>query len=71
MPDYQKMYTTLFNAITDAIESIRLGSYDSAEDILIHAQQQTEELYIAAEEYRSSADSGAASFAMGEGCAFL
>jgi len=36
MPDYQKMYATLFNAITDAIE------------ILQAAQQATEELYISA-----------------------
>ena len=34
MPDYKKMYTTLFNAVTDAIE------------ILQSAQQGTEELYI-------------------------
>ena len=50
MPDYQKMYTTLFNAITDAVEEIQ-GHHDAmAEQILIRAQQETEELYISAEE---------------------
>ena len=37
MPDYKKMYTTLFNAVTDAIE------------ILQSAQQDTEELFIETE----------------------
>ena len=50
MPDYQKMYTTLFNAITDAIESIQQHNYGAAKEILIQAQQETEELYIRAEE---------------------
>ena len=34
MPDYKKMYLTLFNSVTDAIE------------ILKKAQQKTEEIYI-------------------------
>lgn len=46
MPDYQKMYTTLFNAITDAIQSIQQNNYGIAAEILIRAQQKTEELYI-------------------------
>ena len=50
MPDYQKMYTTLFNAITDAIESIQQHDPAVAEKILIQAQQKTEELYISTEE---------------------
>lgn len=37
MPDYEKMYKTLFNAMTDAIE------------VLQKAQQETEEQYIKAE----------------------
>ena len=49
MPDYQKMYTTLFNAITDAIEKIQQRNCAAAEKILIQAQQETEELYISAE----------------------
>ncbi len=50
MSDYQKMYTMLFNAITDAIESIQHHNAAMAEKILIQAQQKTEELYISAEE---------------------
>ena len=50
MPDYQKMYTTLFNAITDAVEKIQQRNCAAAEKILIQAQQKTEELYISAEE---------------------
>lgn len=38
MADYQEMYLTLFNAITDAIH------------VLQQAQQTTEEMYITAEE---------------------
>lgn len=38
MPDYSKMYSTLFNAQTKAIE------------ILLQAQQETEEMYISAPE---------------------
>lgn len=38
MADYQKMYSTLFNAITDAIH------------VLQQAQQTTEEMYITVEE---------------------
>lgn len=34
MPDYKKMYTTLFNSVTDAIK------------ILQQAQIKTEEIYI-------------------------
>ena len=50
MPDYQKMYTTLFNAMTDAIENIEELNYGTAKEILIQAQQKTEELYIDAED---------------------
>ena len=50
MPDYQKMYTTLFNAITDAVEKIQQRNCAAAEKILIQAQQEAEDLYISAEE---------------------
>ena len=38
MPDFEKMYYTLFNAITDAV------------NILSEAQQKTEEIYIVSSE---------------------
>lgn len=50
MPDYQKMYTTLFNAMTDAIENIEKLNFGEAKELLIQAQQKTEELYIDAED---------------------
>ena len=50
MPDYQKMYTTLFNAMTDAIENIEKLNFGEARELLIQAQQKTEELYIDAED---------------------
>ncbi len=37
MPDYQKMYTTLFNQVTSTIEQLKL------------VQQKTEEMYIDSE----------------------
>ena len=49
MEDYQKMYTTLFNAVTDALEKIEAQNYGDAKDFLIAAQQQAEDIYITAE----------------------
>ena len=48
MENYQKMYSTLFNAITDALAQIENQNYCDAKDILISAQQKAEELYITA-----------------------
>ena len=44
--DYQKMYTTLFNAITDALEAMEKQNVGIAREILIGAQQKTEEIYM-------------------------
>lgn len=49
MPDYEKMYHLLFNAITDALEQIEQQNFGSAKDLLIAAQQQAEEIYISTE----------------------
>ena len=46
MPDYQKLYTLLFNAITDALEAMDRQNFGTAKDLLIHAQQEAEERYI-------------------------
>ena len=45
---YKKMYLTLFNAITDALEHIDVDS--PAAIILIAAPQKTEEIYISQED---------------------
>ena len=46
MPDYQKMYTTLFNAITDALEEMQKQNIGLAQEQLKASQQKTEEIYI-------------------------
>ena len=46
MTNYDKMYSLLFNAITDALEKLEKQNFGDAKDILISAQQKTEELYI-------------------------
>lgn len=43
---YQKMYTTLFNAITDTLRLIDKDDLTGARILLKRAQQATEELYI-------------------------
>ena len=50
MPDYQKMYTCLFNAATDALRALEVMNVGQARQRLIHAQQQTEEMYLEDEE---------------------
>lgn len=42
MPDYQKMYLGLFNAVTDAIELLQKAQQD-AEEIYISEGEETEE----------------------------
>ena len=43
------MYTTLFNAVTDALELLEDRQFEAAHLKLIAAQRETEELYISAE----------------------
>ena len=47
--DYQKMYTTLFKAISDEVAKIETQSYGDAKETLISAQQKAEEIYITAQ----------------------
>jgi len=46
MPDYQKPYTLLFNAVTDALEALARQNFGQAREILIRAQQEAEEAYL-------------------------
>ena len=46
MPDYQKMYLLLFNAITDALEEMENLNYGEATALLRKAQSNAEEVYI-------------------------
>ena len=43
---YQKMYLTLFNAVTDALSLLEQGDAPMAEERLKRAQRETEKLYI-------------------------
>ena len=48
--DYKKMYLTLFNAVTGAIQQIDWQNYGRAKDLLITAQQNAEEIFISSGE---------------------
>ena len=48
--NYQKPYTLLFNAITDALEQLDGQDIWQAREILVRAQQQAEEMYISAKD---------------------
>ena len=50
MPDYEKMYHLLFNAITDAMTQLEAQNYGDVKDAPISAQQKAEEIYITAED---------------------
>ena len=49
MPDYEKMYHLLFNAITDALTQLEAQNYGDVKDALISAQQKAKEIHITAE----------------------
>ena len=46
MEYFPRYYTRLFNSITDAIEALKKQNYIKAQDILIRAQQDAEEMYL-------------------------
>lgn len=43
---YRKMYTLLFNQITDALNDMENANWGSAKEILLSAQLSAEALYI-------------------------
>lgn len=47
---YKKMYLTLFNAITDALELLKKGNSAEAAALLRRAQRSTEDIYIEGKE---------------------
>ena len=49
MPDYEKMYHLLFNAITDALDAYDYGEMQRVLNLLEAAQREAEELYLSAE----------------------
>ena len=48
--DYKKLYFTLFNKITDAVEAIDACRFIDARNILIEVQNQAEEEYLQMED---------------------
>lgn len=46
MPDYQKLYIMLFQAITAALTHLQEQNYGTAAQTLMRAQQNAEEFYI-------------------------
>ena len=46
--DFKKLYFTLFNTLSDAVEQIDTHDYEEARLLLSHAQQEAEECYITA-----------------------
>lgn len=49
MVDYQKLYTVIFNTVTDALNALDEQNAGQAKEILRAAQQATKERYIDAE----------------------
>ena len=50
MPDYQKMYTTMFNAATDALDALERLNVGQAEELLRRDQIDAEKTYLEDEE---------------------
>ena len=44
--NYKKMYLTLFNAVTGAIQHLEWHNYGRAKEMLVQAQRDAEEIYI-------------------------
>lgn len=47
---YQKIYVTLFKAVTAALYMMEDGEFMNARAVLVRTQQETEKLYIDAEQ---------------------
>jgi len=60
MPDYQKLYTTMFNAATDALEELGHLNIGRAREILRATQQKTEALYVGEDDGMDEAGEDAA-----------
>ena len=44
--EFREMYFHLFNEITRALQAMEQNNYGIAQDILIHAQLKSEQIYI-------------------------
>ena len=50
MVDYQKLYTMVFNGITDALQQLDVHNYGNSKLILKKTQIDAEQLYLLQEE---------------------
>ena len=50
MIDYKPLYHTMLNASENAIKAIEEQNFGMAKDILIHAEQAAEEVYLQQED---------------------
>lgn len=50
MPNYEKMYLSLFNAITNALKKLENQNYGDAAELLRKSQQTAEHFYITAKD---------------------
>ena len=50
MPDYQKLYTIMFNAATDVLEELDKLNIGAAKQRIREAQSRAEDLYISRDE---------------------
>lgn len=46
MPEYEKMYLKLFNAVTDALAALAEKNFGTAAELLRRGQETCEELYM-------------------------
>ncbi len=46
MPEYEKMYLKLFNAVTDALSALEKENFGIAAELLRKGQEDCEELYM-------------------------
>ena len=47
---YNRMYTRLFNAVTDALVEMERQNFGAAHQLLVQAQQDCEDIYLDTEE---------------------
>ncbi len=50
MTDYKRLYTHLFNALTDAVGAVEQQDFGTAKAVIVRAQQETEEMYLGSAE---------------------
>ena len=50
---WKRMYTLLFNAVTDAVVEMEQQNYGQAKQLLLRGQREAEELFLGSEEEKT------------------